>query len=282
MMSTDLSVVLIDGVRYQLITPRSEARFEKAIQSNCQHIFGPDSFYFDIKSKIKSKAGVVSIPDGYVIFFTPKKARWAIIEVELASHSIYNHVIPQLSKFNSGIEDSSTRRKLVDLLYDSFDDDEVLKARLKQNIKTREIHKFISDLVSEKPLIIVVIDQRTEKLDEALRCINEEVQVVEFRTFRREGLSDDINAYMFEPVATKPVIVPSKVVPATLPKHPQVPRGIMQSVFELFDNKGVNNVTYHQFESIARKVEPHTKFSKMHFSLYKNKYKHKRQQSATK
>ena len=69
------------------------------------------------------KGGVVSIPDGYAIFFTsPKKARWAIIEVELASHPVYEHVIPQLSKFNRGIEDSSTRKKLVEVLYGIFDD----------------------------------------------------------------------------------------------------------------------------------------------------------------
>lgn len=200
MVSPDLSIVLIDGITYQLITPESEAWFEKAIQSNCKYIFGPDSFYFDIKSKIKSKAGVVSIPDGYVIFFTPKKARWAIIEVELASHSIFNHVIPQLSKFNSGIEDSSTKRKLAEILYGVFDDDEVLKARLKQKIKTGEVYKFIFDLVSKKPLIVVAIDQRTAQLNEALRHIGGDVQVVEFKTFRREGLSDDVNAFVFEPV----------------------------------------------------------------------------------
>jgi len=200
MVSPDLPIVLIDGVRYQLITPESEVWLEKAIQSNCEHIFGQDSFYFDIKRKIKSKAGVISIPDGYVIFFTPKKARWAIIEVELASHSIHNHVIPQLSKFNSGIEDNSTKRKLVEILYDFFDDDDVLKARLKQKIKSGEVHKFISDLVSENPLIVVAIDQRTVQLDEALKHHGREVQVVEFKTFRREGLSDNVNAYMFEPV----------------------------------------------------------------------------------
>lgn len=35
-------IVLIDGVRYQLVTPESEAWLEKAIQSNSEHIFGPD------------------------------------------------------------------------------------------------------------------------------------------------------------------------------------------------------------------------------------------------
>jgi len=197
-------IVLIDGIRYQLTTPKSEAVLENAIQSNCQHIFGPDSFYFDIKRKIKSKAGVASIPDGYVIFFTPKKARWAIIEVELASHPVYDHVIPQLGKFNKGIKDSSTRKKLVEILYGVFDDNEVLKARLKQKIKTGEIYKFISDLVSEKPLIIVVIDKRTEELEEAVSDIRGDVKVVEFKTFRREGVSDDVNAFVFEPVFSEP------------------------------------------------------------------------------
>jgi hypothetical protein len=347
-------IVLIDGIRYQLTTPKSEAVLENAIQSNCQHIFGPDTFYFDIKRKIKSKAGVASIPDGYVIFFTPKKARWAIIEVELASHPIHNHVIPQLNKFNIGIEDGSTRKNLVEILYGVFDEDEVLKARLKQKIKTGEIYKFISDLVSEKPLIVVAIDQRTEELNEALKFIVGEVQVVEFRTFRREDVSDDVNAYMFEPVFSKPMWIidtgngdddngrrdtdkfgsrlgsnKAKInaVLSTEPKmmktlvqeaglsggyyqhmksliekgfvektdkgfreivgrkteisdtkkvitdHPT--RGIKHSVFELFDKKGVNNVTYQECESLAIKVKPDTKFGKSHFSWYKNEYKRK-------
>jgi len=336
-------IVLIDGIRYQLTKPKSEAVLENAIQSNCQHIFGPDSFYFDIKKLIRSKAGVASIPDGYVIFFTPKP-RWAIIEVELASHPIHNHVIPQLNKFNIGIEDSSTRKKLVEILYGVFDEDEVLKARLKQKIKTGEIYKFISDLVSEKPLIVVAIDQRTEELNEALKFISGEVKVVEFRTFRREDVSDDVNAYMFEPVFSEPAHTGNgdgrgtdkfgsrlgsnkakiNAVLSTEPKmmktlvqeaglsggyynhlksliekgfvektdkgfreivgrkpeisgtkdHPT--RGIMHSVFELFDKKGVDNVTYHECESIAKEVKPDTKFGKSHFSWYKNKYKRKR------
>ncbi|HIJ53840.1 MAG TPA: hypothetical protein HPP66_11895 [Planctomycetes bacterium] len=269
MLSPNLPIVLIDGVRYQLITPEREAWLEKAIQSNSKHIFGPDSFYFDIKKMIRSKAGVASIPDGYVIFFTPKP-RWAIVEVELASHRVYDHVIPQLIKFNKGIADSSTRRKLVEILYYVFDDNEVLKARLKQKIKTGEVYKFISDLVSEKPLIVVVIDQKTEELNEALDDIKGEVQVVEFKTFRREGLSGDVNAFVFEPVETKAIIIPDPP-----------PKGIMHSVFKLFDKKCVDNVTYHECESIAREVKPDTKFNKSHFSWYKREYKKRREGRGT-
>ena len=88
--------VLIDGVTYRLVEPDSEASLEKAIQANSKHIFGENSFYFDVKKIIRSKAGVASIPDGYAILFEPKP-RWCIVEVELASHPIYDHVISQLS-----------------------------------------------------------------------------------------------------------------------------------------------------------------------------------------
>jgi hypothetical protein len=196
-------IVLIDSVRYQLVTPESEAWLEKAVQSSCEHIFGLDSFYFDTKTLIRSKGGVASIPDGYVIFFTPK-ARWAIVEVELASHLVYDHVVTQLTKFNGGIKNISTRDKLKQVLYEVFNDDEVLKARLKRKAATTEIHKFISDLVSKEPLIVVVIDEKTEELEDALSEIKGEVKIVEFRTFRREGVSDNVNAYLFEPLGSPP------------------------------------------------------------------------------
>ena len=157
-------VVLIDGVRYRLVNPESEAAFEQTIRNNHRHIFGPDSFYFDLKRKIRSSAAIGSIPDGYVIFFDPNP-KWCILEVELASHPLYDHVIPQLTKFNRAIDNSSTRRKLVDMFYKMLNDDEVLKSRLKQKIGSGEIYKFVSDLISDDPLIIVAIDKRTNELE---------------------------------------------------------------------------------------------------------------------
>jgi hypothetical protein len=124
----------------------------------------------------------------------------------LASHRIYDHLIPQLSKFNRGIEDSLTRRELIEVFYGIFKKDEVLKARLKQKIKTGEVHEFISELIFQDPLILVIIDEETEDLKEALRSLRVDVKVVEFKTFRREGVSEDVNAFVFEPLSTKPII----------------------------------------------------------------------------
>lgn len=62
-------MVLIDGVKYRPVTPENEAALEKALQSNYKHIFGPDSFCFDLKSRVRSQSGIGSLPDGYITFF---------------------------------------------------------------------------------------------------------------------------------------------------------------------------------------------------------------------
>ena len=273
-------IVLIDGVRYRLVIPDNEAALEEAIKSNFQHIFGPDSFYLDVKKLIKSKAGIASIPDGYVILFEPT-SRWCILEVELASHPIYDHIIPQLTKFNRGIENSSSRKKIVDMFYSIINEDEVLKVKLKQKIKTGEIYKFISDLISENPLIVVAIDKKTDELFEAVRDIRGEVRVLEFQTFRREGIKDQINAYVFEPIV-KSKEKSNLVKSETIIKEVSTRRGgIGQSIYELFDEKDIENVTYEECETLAKKIKPDTKFNPSHFSWYKNEYKRKRKERGT-
>ncbi len=258
--------VLIDGVTYRLVRPDDEASLEKAIQTNSKHIFGENSFYFDVKKIIRSKAGVASIPDGYAIVFEPKP-RWCIVEVELASHPIYEHVISQLSKFNRGIEDTQTRKNIVDLLYDAFSKDDILKAQLKKKIKTGEIYKFILDLLSEDPLIIVAIDEKTKELQEALTDIRGAVRVLEFKTFRREGVSEELNAYVFEPLVGAEMSGPDRG------SSRDSGRGISGAMYAFFDAKGVDNVTYDECESLARRIKAGTKFNKYHFSWYKGVYK---------
>jgi len=269
-------IVLIDGVRYRLVIPDNEAALEEAIKSNFQHIFGPDSFYLDVKKLIKSKAGIASIPDGYVILFEPK-ARWCILEVELASHSIYDHIVPQLTKFNRGIENSSSRKKIVEMFYSIINEDEVLKAKLKQQIKTGEIYKFISDLISENPMIVVAIDHRTDELEEALRDIRGEVKAVEFKTFQREGIADKIHAYVFEPIFKHRAQI-KKASPIGETKQVSLSgrRGtIINAIYGLFHKKGVNEVTYEECETLAKRIKPNTAFNKNHFSWYKRDYQKK-------
>ena len=192
-------IILIDGVKYILKNPDNEDDLEKIIEKNYKYIFGEESFYFNFKKKLKSKSGIGSIPDGYLIVFnsTPE---WYILEVELASHPLYDHIIPQLTKFNRGIEGVSTKKSLIDMFYDEIKTNPILEARVKEKIGSGEVYKFISDLISNKPSIIIVINERTSELEEAIRDIRGDVKILEFKIFRREGISEEIDAYLFNPV----------------------------------------------------------------------------------
>lgn len=191
--------LLIDGVRYKLWTPKEEAALEDMVKEHTKDIFGEDSIYFDIKQKIKSKAGVASIPDGYAITFEDRP-KWYIAEVELASHGVYEHIMPQMGKFIRGIRNPLSQKEIVDALFEEISKDEALKERIQSKIGSTEIFKFLSDLLSQPPKLAILIDQDTEELREAAEGLKLETEVVEFRTFVREDTGISKHAHLFEPL----------------------------------------------------------------------------------
>jgi hypothetical protein len=192
-------IILMDGVKYALAIPRNEEMLEIAIEKNSLYVFGEDSFYFNSKTKLKSAAGIGSIPDAYLIIFTPQP-KWCILEVELSSHPLYEHVIPQLTKFNRGIEESAGKSKIINLFYDAIKSDAVLEAKIRKKIGSGEIFKFISELISDPPIIVIAIDKKTEELEEAIKDVRGDVRILEFKSFRRQDMPEGVTAYLFTPI----------------------------------------------------------------------------------
>jgi hypothetical protein len=62
-------MLLIEGVRHEEWTPATEDEFERIVIEHAKDIFGEESIYLDIRQKLKSRSGIGSIPDGYVIAF---------------------------------------------------------------------------------------------------------------------------------------------------------------------------------------------------------------------
>jgi predicted small metal-binding protein len=121
--------VLINGVRYKLWTPSDEEKeFHPIIKEHSKEIFGEDSVYFDLKYKLKSKSNIAAIPDAYVINLS-KPYEWYIIENELASHDVYDHIVPQVSKFFDNMEELETQRAIRDALDNEINQDKILKVK---------------------------------------------------------------------------------------------------------------------------------------------------------
>jgi len=196
--------LLIDGVRYKLWTPKDEAALEDIVKKHAKDIFGEDSIYFDIKQTLRSQAGIGSKPDGYVIAFedTPQ---WYIVEVELSSHPLHEHIMPQMSRFSMAIENPKTQRLIVDATNQEVKGNVSKRALLQDKIGAQEIHEFLSDLISNPPVLVVVIEEKTKQLEDVCAKLPLKTKVVEFRTFEREGVGLGVHAHLFEPI-WKPVL----------------------------------------------------------------------------
>lgn len=193
-------MLLIDGVKYELWTPPNEYDFEQVVKEHTQEIFGEQSVYFDRKQKLKSLSGIGSIPDGYVIVFGDLPC-WYIVEVELSSHPLHDHIISQVGRFISGINNPNVQRGIVNAIDEEIARDDFLKLRLRKAIEPTEIYRFLADLISKQPTLTIVIEKDTEELREALSTLRyPEIKVVEFQTFTREGVGLPVHGHFFEPL----------------------------------------------------------------------------------
>lgn len=195
-----LNTLIIDGVKYRLWTPPHEDEdFHPIIREHAKEIFGKKSVYLEIgRRPLRSITGIGAIPDGYAIIFsdTPKLY---LVEVELSSHPLDRHIVDQLNRFIRGIKNPENRKELTDALDADIRSDPIREAFVKKMIGSKEIYKFLSDLISKSIEILVIVEENTPKVQEACDSVKIEPKVIEFKTFVREDAPKE-HAHLFEPL----------------------------------------------------------------------------------
>jgi hypothetical protein len=193
-------MLLIDGVTFEEYIPKTEDEFEGMVSEHAQEIFGEHSLYFDRKLKLCSLSGIGSIPDGYAITINDRY-EWHIVEIELSSHPLYQHIVPQISKFISGINNTNNRKLIIDSMYQALISDNLNYFKMDKVIQTGEYYKFVSDIVNSTPIITIIIEKDTPELHDALDSLNHpKKNVVEFRTLTRKGVGIQVHSHIFEPL----------------------------------------------------------------------------------
>jgi hypothetical protein len=203
-------MLIIDGARYRLWTPKDEEReFHPMVREHFREIFGKQSMYLDIKHKLSSKSGIASIPDAYVIVYSEPYA-WYIVEIELASHPVYTHIVPQVSKFVDAIERLETQRDLLKTLYNEIPESEYREMEKKTG--ALEPYQFLSELIYTPPRIALIIDEITPEVEQASKSLKKlaNADVVQFKTYVKE---DDprSHAHLFEPIRSAETIAMNRV-----------------------------------------------------------------------
>ncbi len=188
--------LLKDGVKYNLWKPQKENEVEGIVIEHSREIFGEDTIYFHNKKVIKSKAKILSIPDAYLIYLS-KPYAWSVVEIELSSHPVFEHVVPQLTKFWNGIKNEVTRKQITEVLYNEIKKDVFLEARVTKKIGSGEIYRFLSNVVSTEPGLILVVEEKTDQLKEAAQSLAfQESDILEIKTFRRQD-AENVHIHLF-------------------------------------------------------------------------------------
>jgi hypothetical protein len=191
-----MNIILLDGIRYLPQEYEKEEEIEEMIEEHSESIFGKESIYFG-KKKLTSLSGIASIPDAYVVMFS-EKPRWFVIEVELANHDVYQHVVPQLNKFINGIKSDKAKRDLIYFMDNELRKDVSITKKITD--KYGEIYKFLSDVVYGEPTYLIIIDRKIPLLSEAIDNLQAQTEVIEFKTFQRENVGKTVHAHLFEPM----------------------------------------------------------------------------------
>jgi predicted transport protein len=195
-----MKMLIINGVKYNLLIPKDEEKeFHPMVREHSKEIFGGNSLYFDVKHVLKTTSGIGSIPDAYVISLA-QPYEWYVVENELSSHPVYDHIVKQLTKFINGIENQSAKNQIVDMLYDEINKDTVLRANVQKKVNSTDVYHFLSKLISKLPRIVVVIDNKTPDVEEACGALKYKPDIVEFKTFVGENGSS-VHAHLFEPLS---------------------------------------------------------------------------------
>lgn len=247
-------MLLVDGVKYRQWKASNEDEYESYVVSNAEQVFGKDSHYFAVKPKLKSFGGVGSIPDGIVVYFT-KPYRWAIIEVELSSHPVFEHVLAQLNKFMVGYKGPEGKRAIVKLIDDEIDGDPLLKAWVEKKIGVGDFFRFLTNLVDQQPDVYVVINEKSPEIEEACERIPEVKRIIEFKVFEREDAKLR-NAFLFdspEEVNSKDVFSQRKTG-GLKQKEYTIP--ILESLVELGGISKTSDVYARIYSKVESKLTP--------------------------
>lgn len=161
------TVIYQNGQRYFQKQYKLEDDFEKLVVENSKIFFGENTIYIDTKKKIDNNSLGGVIPDGFLFDFSDKKnPEFYLVEVELAKHSFFNHIFPQITKFFAFYKNQSSQGKLIEKLYSIFETDQDLNDELKSKIGRKEIFKFLKDTIENSQNILLIIDDEKKELPE--------------------------------------------------------------------------------------------------------------------
>lgn len=180
-----MSVLITPKGKYKNMEWETEKEFEGHIVKQANAIFGNQCIYIDCKRKIGARVGKNSIPDAYLLDFNSKqKPKLFVVEVEIASHDLFDHIGVQILQFAHSF--TSSPRKVKQVLFDEISKEAEMYKRCEDYAREyglRNLDNMLDQLVNDTFNSLVIIDDAGDELHMVLKHINPLPEVLEITTF---------------------------------------------------------------------------------------------------
>lgn len=181
-----MSILVTPQGVFKLYQFDTEKEFERCVVSQVGMIFGKRCVYLDCKRKIGRQGTKQSIPDAYLIdFSSQREPRLFIVETEIASHDLFQHIGVQILQFAHSF--ASAPRQMKQLLFGEISKDgKVYEAchAYAQEYGLRNVDNMLDQLVNDTFRALIIIDEATDELYKVVKNFRFPVEVIEVETYQ--------------------------------------------------------------------------------------------------
>lgn len=186
-------MIISKNKKYYEDSFKDEAEIEAIVLENSEFLFGPSSFIIN-KSLIKTFDGIGTIPDAFALSIEDRK--WYIVEVELAHHSFWNHIVPQVTKQILAAKQPKSRMMLIEKAFELYKSVASVRDIFDQlEIKEADVFKIIQEIVNRDPYIALPIDNVTNDM---FTWASEQKSIVKIWTIKKYRELNNPNDIIFE------------------------------------------------------------------------------------
>ena len=147
----------------------SEDELKKMVVENADYFFGQSSFFL-AKELISDKDGFEKITDGLAVDIANRK--WFLVNVALAKHNVWSHIVPQAVKQLVSAEQSTTKLLIIELIMQLLrEDNNIMKkfngagyGNVKEGVFENEARGVLEEIFGKSPVIEIPIDSISNDL----------------------------------------------------------------------------------------------------------------------
>ena len=190
--------MLISGKNKFVKSPfTSEDDLKKMVIENVDYFFGPGSFCLS-RELISNKDGFELFTDGFAVDIANRQ--WFIVNVALAKHDVWSHIVPQVVKQLVAADQSTTKQLLIELIIQQLREDKNIMKKFNdegygnenEGVFLNEIRDVLGEIFGKSPTIGMPIDSISDDLRDWTETLKTNVKLCIVKQYVESGNSENI------------------------------------------------------------------------------------------